>query len=237
MKVAIISDLHANWQAFEAVLEDLPKLDEVICLGDVVGYGADPIRCLDEVVERKWLTMVGNHDRACTDPAILAWFNDEAATVIRWTVEQLGKDRLDWLKGLPETRVKRGVLLLHASPRDPIYEYVLDVGSARANLALLEDKACFHGHTHLPGIFQHKDGAVVHSYRLGLAPIKGPMLINPGSVGQPRDGVPEASYGIWDTEADRFEFRRLPYDVRSAQRAILKAGLPDRFAQRLEFGR
>ena len=124
MKIAILSDIHANWQALEAVLHDCPEVDETLCLGDVVGYGGDPKRCIDEVTDKGWLTLVGNHDRACTDPEILEWFNDDAATVVRWTVDVIGDDRLEWLRKLPDSSVKEDVLLVHASPRDHIWEYL-----------------------------------------------------------------------------------------------------------------
>jgi diadenosine tetraphosphatase ApaH/serine/threonine PP2A family protein phosphatase len=238
MKIAVFSDIHANWQAFEAVMNDCPKVDETICLGDVVGYGGDPERCADEVTKRGWLTLVGNHDRACTDPAILEWFNDDAATVIRWTIDKIGERRLEWLRGLPDSSVKKDVLLVHASPRDHIYEYVLDSGVAFDNLQLLNGGACLHGHTHIPGIFRIEEEQVIHEYRVATFKIDtGPILVNPGSVGQPRDGVPMASYGIWDVEAGTFEFKRVRYDIKGAQKVIRKAGLPERFALRLESGR
>ena len=118
MKIAIVSDIHSNWQALEAVLRDCPPVDETICLGDVVGYGGDPSRCVDEVTKRQWPTLVGNHDRACTDPEILEWFNDDAASVVRWTIEVIGPERLQWLRGLPDSHFEHDVLLVHASPRD-----------------------------------------------------------------------------------------------------------------------
>ena len=133
MRILLLADIHANWQALEAVMRDCPKVDETLCLGDVVGYGGDPKKCVDEVTNQGWLTLVGNHDRACTDPEILEWFNDDAATVVRWTVDILGEDRLDWLRKLPDSSVKNDVLLVHASPRDHIYEYVLDTAVAAAN--------------------------------------------------------------------------------------------------------
>src|SRR5258708_37459368 len=111
-----------------------------------------------------WLTLVGNHDRACTDPEILEWFNDDAASVVRWTVEVIGPERLDWLRGLPDSHVKNRVLLGHASPRDHIYEYVLDTAVAHANLELIDGGGCFHGHTHVPGGFVRSDGAGNHEY-------------------------------------------------------------------------
>jgi diadenosine tetraphosphatase ApaH/serine/threonine PP2A family protein phosphatase len=237
LRIGVFSDIHANWQALEAVIEDCQDVEEVVCLGDVVGYGGDPKRCLDLVRRQGWLTLVGNHDRACTEPEILQWFNEDAAMAIRWTVSVLEGEDLEWLKALPETHVKQEVLLVHASPREPIYEYVLDTGTAEANLRLLDGRVCLHGHTHVPGIFFFERGAVAHDYKLGVAGYKGPMLINPGSIGQPRDAVPDASYGVWDSDAQSFEFRRVSYDRDAAKRAILEAGLPERFAMRLDYGR
>lgn len=237
MRLGVFSDIHANWQAFEAVLEDATDIDGGVCLGDVVGYGADPIRCLDEVRGRGWPTLVGNHDRACTDPHILGWFNDDAATVIRWTQRQLGQARLGWLASLPETETRENVLLVHASPRDPIYEYILDAQTAHSNLNLLGDRACLHGHTHVPGYFYFNADAIEHSYLIGRIRLDGPVLVNPGSVGQPRDGIPDASYGVWDAAEGTFEWRRVPYDREGAKQAILEARLPERFASRLDLGR
>ena len=182
MKIAILSDIHANWQALEAVMRDCPKVDETLCLGDVVGYGGDPKRCIDEVTSQGWLTLVGNHDRACTDPEILEWFNDDAATVVRWTVDVVGEERLEWLRKLPDSSVKNEVLLVHASPRDHIYEYVLDTAVAAANLELINGGICFHGHTHVPGIFGFVSGQVTHEYRVDTFQLSGPALVNPGSV-------------------------------------------------------
>jgi diadenosine tetraphosphatase ApaH/serine/threonine PP2A family protein phosphatase len=237
MRVAVFSDIHGNWPAFEAVLEDAQDVDGALCLGDIVGYGGDPVRCLDEVRERGWPALVGNHDRACTDPQILAWFNDDAATVIHWTKDRLGEDRLGWLRQLPEVQTEDGVLLVHASPRDPIFEYVLDGATAAANLELLGDRACLHGHTHIPGYFYPDGDTVQHNYWVGRVRVHGPVLINPGSVGQPRDGIPDASYGVWDEDEHTFEWRRVPYDREAAKKSILKAKLPERFAARLDVGR
>ena len=237
MKIGVVSDIHANWQALSAVVEHAQDVDEVICLGDVVGYGGDPIRCLDLVRERGWMTLVGNHDRACTDERILDWFNPDAATAIHWTKDQLGDERLAWLAERPEKELKGGATLVHGSPRDPIYEYILDGVTAAANLELIGQQVCFHGHSHLPGMFYLDQDQVAHNYWHGRGHLKGPMLVNPGSVGQPRDGDPQASYGVWDSEAATFEWRRLPYDVEGAQAAIRAAGLPARFAERLGLGR
>jgi predicted phosphodiesterase len=238
MKFAVISDIHSNWQALEAVMADLPSIDEVICLGDVVGYGGDPNRCLDYVRDKRWPTLVGNHDRACTDVDILEWFNEDAARAIEWTVAHLGKDRLGWLQELPECdQIGDEILLVHGSPRDHIYEYILDGPTADANLNLIEGQVCFHGHTHVPGIFRRDQGQLVHEYELRTFKLNGTELVNPGSVGQPRDGVPDASYAIWDRHASTVEFRRVPYDREGAKKAIRLAKLPDRFAERLDVGR
>jgi diadenosine tetraphosphatase ApaH/serine/threonine PP2A family protein phosphatase len=239
MRVAIISDIHANWPALEAVLADLaalPVVDDTVCLGDVVGYGGDPVRCLDYVRERGWQSLLGNHDLACADRDVLDWFNEDAATAIRWTVDQLGQERIEWLRGRPPTDSCGGALLVHASPRSPVFEYVMDAESAAANLDELDGGLCFHGHSHLPGVFRFEDGQVRHDYRVGTIELRGPAMVNPGSVGQPRDRDPDSSYGVWDTRAGTFEFRRVPYDRVAAQQSILDAGLPSRFAHRLEFG-
>jgi diadenosine tetraphosphatase ApaH/serine/threonine PP2A family protein phosphatase len=239
MRIAFISDVHANWQALEAVLRDIDAaaaIDDLVCLGDLVGYGGDPLRCLDHLRAGGWQTLTGNHDRACTDPTALGWFNEDAARAIRWTLRQIDKDRLDWLRQLPEWADRAGARLVHASPRDPVHEYVLDAWTATANLELLGDGLCFHGHTHVPGVFHVERGRVAHDYRLGTVALTRPALVNPGSVGQPRDHLADASYGIWDTDLDTFEFRRVAYDREAAKQAIRQAGLPERFALRLDFG-
>ena len=239
MRIALISDIHGNWQALEAVVDDVDAagaVDDVICLGDIVGYGGDPLRCLDHVRSHGWLTLTGNHDRACVDPDALSWFNEDAASAVRWTIGVLDADRLAWLRDLPERAERDGSRLVHASPRDPVYEYVLDIESAIANLELLDGGLCVHGHTHVPGIFHFDHGLLTHDYEVGVMELPGPALINPGSVGQPRDREPDASYGIWDSERGTFEFRRTPYDREAAKRAIREAGLPERFATRLDFG-
>ena len=237
MKIAILSDIHANWPALEAVMDHCGVADEVVCLGDVVGYGGQPKRCLDEIRRNGWLTLVGNHDRACTDARALGWFNDDAALAISWTIEKVGPRRLQWLRDLPEATLMRDTLLVHASPRDPIYEYILDRTPAGPNLSMLNGGVCFHGHTHVPGVFRFENGQAVHEYGVGVVDLVGPLLVNPGSVGQPRDGVSDASYGVWDVDSATFEFRRVPYDRERAKRAILRAGLPERFALRLDLGR
>ena len=181
--------------------------------------------------------MRGNHDKACTGITGVEEFNPIAGLAALWTKQTLTPEHLEWLRALPDSHFEHGVLLVHASPRDHIYEYVLDTAVAQANLELLDGGVCFHGHTHVPGIFGLANGTVTHEYRVDSFRLNGPALVNPGSVGQPRDGLPTASYGVWDVDAETFEFRRVRYDIKGAQRAIRKARLPERFALRLESGR
>lgn len=239
MRIAILSDLHANRQALEAVLSDMADVDDVLCLGDVVGYGGDPRWCLDTVRRAGWLTLAGNHDRACTDAALLEWFNEDAGEVLRWTTTQLGAGDLDWLANLPSEGQRAGARLVHGSPRSPTFEYILDGATAMANLRVLGGSICFHGHSHVPGMFHvEQSGLLGHLYeRGGDFEVGGPALVNPGSVGQPRDGDPDASYIIWDPDARTVQFRRVEYDREAAKMAVLEARLPRRFATRLDVGR
>ena len=237
MKVALISDIHANRQALEAVLADMPPVDDVVCLGDVVGYGGDPKSCLDHVRSAGWLTLAGNHDRACTDPAALGWFNEGAAAVVRWTMEILDDGRLDWLGALPEQASHGDVLFVHGSPRSPTYEYVLDYETAARNLDLIQGHVCFHGHTHIPGVFHSEDGRVRHDYETGVFVLGGTALVNPGSVGQPRDGNSDAAFALVDLARPAVRFYRVPYDIVATQEKIRAAGLPEVEAARLMLGR
>jgi diadenosine tetraphosphatase ApaH/serine/threonine PP2A family protein phosphatase len=238
MKIAVLSDVHSNRQALDAVIADLPQVDEVLCLGDVVGYGGDPQACLDTVRAAGWLTLAGNHDRACTDPSLLDWFNDDAGRVLKWTITQLPSEDLRWLSDLPEQSEREGALLVHGSPRSPTFEYILDGSSAMANLRLLGSSVCFHGHSHIPGMFHvEQNGRLGHDYAERTFDVQGPALVNPGSVGQPRDGDPDASYLVWDSKQATVEFRRVAYDREGAKRAVLEARLPPRFASRLDVGR
>src|SRR2546427_6669767 len=190
----------------------MPSIDDVVCLGDVVGYGGDPKSCLDRVRAAGWLVLAGNHDGPSTDPRALGWFNEGAAAVVRWTIEVLDNGRLGWLGALPEQASHDDVLFVHGSPGSPTFEYVLAFDTAARTLDLISERVCFHGHTHIPGVFYSEDGRLRHDYEQGFCVLNPPALVNPGSVGQPRDGNPDASYLIWDPESDTVEFRRVAYD-------------------------
>ena len=241
MRYAIISDVHANIEALEPVLERIDELgaDQIVCLGDVVGYNATPNACADLLRERNVLSILGNHDAvACSleDP----WgFNPVALAAALWTREQLSPENLDWLKSLPDTLNFGAFVAVHGAPRNH-NTYLFSWEDILPHLYFLEDQntsICMIGHTHSPGIFS-ADGvySVDDDSRFDLGQDKC-FFINPGSVGQPRDGNPKAAFGILDTEANTFEQIRVPYAVEKAAQRVLAAGLPDFLAERLALGR
>lgn len=237
---AVISDIHGNLEALGAVLRDVPEgVEEVYCLGDVVGYGADPDGCCDVVREAGMPLISGNHDRAVTDLGTdLEWFNPVAAAAVRWTREHLSAKNADFLRTRPTTMRRGDVLFVHGSVRDPD-EYVFTESAARENLEILRSdypdvRVCFFGHTHVKTIVPAPNGSSAggNVFDLGAG---GPYMINPGSVGQPRDGDTFASYVL--VEGAEIAYRFVEYDVRRAQAKIRAAGLPDMLADRLALGR
>jgi len=251
---AVISDIHGNLEALEAVLADMPDgVELVYCLGDVVGYGASPNECCDLVRERGMPTISGNHDLAVTDLSTdLNWFNPVAAAAVLWTREQLSEENAEFLRTRPRTISTEGALFVHGSIRDPD-EYITTSSAAEENLALLKSRypgtpVCFFGHTHVKAVAPPPaDGAVLGEGRFDLG-VGGPYLVNPGSVGQPRDGDPFASYvlveegGIEAAENGRpagpvVTYRPVEYDIERAQAKIRAAGLPEMLAERLAVGR
>jgi diadenosine tetraphosphatase ApaH/serine/threonine PP2A family protein phosphatase len=242
MQVAIVSDIHGNSHAFEAVLEDVaagPAV-EVWCLGDVVGYGADPNDCCALAREHCGVILAGNHDLAVTGELSLDEFSRGAAIAARWTQEVLDPDHMDWLASLRPQGQERGVGLFHASPRDAIWEYVLSTLLAELCLDQQEDRICLIGHSHVALSFNRPEGEVTtgEARRGGdSADISaGEWLINPGSVGQPRDGDPRAAWLLLDTATGTAVWKRTEYDVAGAAAAIRAARLPDSLAERLEYG-
>jgi diadenosine tetraphosphatase ApaH/serine/threonine PP2A family protein phosphatase len=242
MRVVLISDIHSNAVALDAVLAALPPYDEIWCLGDTIGYGPEPNRCLEIVRDRATHALTGNHDLACLGLVSLADFNALARAANEWNNRQLDPDLRAYLESLPARLSLESAMLAHASPRDPVWEYVLDPDTARANLDHFETQVCFIGHSHVPTVFcMAPDGSI--EFRRGrpgetlqLAP-ESRYLLNPGSVGQPRDGDPRAAYALWDTEAGTLRFNRVEYDVHATQAKMRAAGLPAMLADRLAFGR
>jgi diadenosine tetraphosphatase ApaH/serine/threonine PP2A family protein phosphatase len=239
MRIALLSDIHANLVALDAVLGSLGTVDAVWHLGDVVGYGPEP----DGVVERlsgiNASGVRGNHDAAATGGNEIDWFNPDARAAMEWTRLAIKPATRAWLAALPKRHVDGEFTLVHGSPRDPTWEYVTSVPIARANLALLETPFGLHGHTHVPVVFRQDDGRVE-----AVSPVAGSRLtlderaalINPGSVGQPRDGDPSASYAVIDTSARTCTWHRAAYDIDAVQAVMSSLRLPSRLVERLSFG-
>ena len=240
MKTAIISDIHANYDALQAVLADIDglKCDRIVCLGDVVGYGAQPRECIAALRERKVLTIAGNHDWACIGKTNINYFNAYAKEATLWTRKICTDEDKEWLKGLSLVEYLEGFTIVHGTLYAPeLFDYILTTYDAYLSLQLLENQVCFLGHSHVPITFFH--GEMI-TYTLApeikLEPgVK--ALVNVGSVGQPRDDNPKASFGIYDGDEKKVFIRRVEYDVDGAMNKIRKAGLPEALADRLKFGR
>jgi predicted phosphodiesterase len=239
MRIAVLSDIHANLPALDAVLKDAGRVDAVWQLGDVVGYGPDPDGVVQRLRDVGATGVRGNHDAAAAGGPEIEWFNPDARRAMEWTRTAIGPETLEWLSALPERHTTDGCELVHGSPREPIWEYVTSVAVARANLGVLQSPIGLHGHTHIPVAFVEDDGrvTVVSPNRQGRLELKGRRaLINPGSVGQPRDGDPDASYMILDPEAGTVRWHRVRYDVGDVQRQMREAGLPPSLVSRLTVG-
>jgi len=244
MKIAVISDIHSNLAALEAVLADVDNEQhaaEVWCLGDIVGYGPDPHACIELVQKRCSACVAGNHDRAATRKLACTAvnFNEDAAEAARWTAQQLDHQENTYLETLPLVLEMGNFTLVHGSPRDPVWEYVLSEHTAAANLACFDTLYCLIGHSHSPLIFECDDACSALPFREKQAfrLEKKRLLINPGGVGQPRDGDPRASYAVFDSEAATVTLLRVEYDIGATQQKMRKAGLPEWLSERLESGR
>lgn len=241
MRILIISDIHANLTALEAVLTAAEDIDAVWCLGDVVGYGPDPNECIDRVRELPELACImGNHDAAALDLIDTGNFNPEAGRAIQWTKETLTKNSEDFLKKLPEKLEFDRVTLTHGSPRHPVWEYLLDTSTALVNFDYFDTDFCFVGHTHLPVFYRLLDGRNLVELDVPkpntgnkLTPR---MIVNPGSVGQPRDRDPRAAFAIYDPDELSWEYYRVSYDIPAVQARMIAAGLPQRHIKRLTSG-
>jgi diadenosine tetraphosphatase ApaH/serine/threonine PP2A family protein phosphatase len=244
MRIAVLSDIHSNLLALDAVLADIGSIDAVWHLGDVVGYGPEPDAVVERLAGVGAVGVRGNHDSAAVGGHEIDWFNPDARAAIEWTMGQISERTVDWLRALPETRREGDFTLVHGSPREPLWEYITSTPVARANLAELETPFGLHGHTHVPIVFAQRDGRMeliapsrgsTFALDAGNRPA-GAALVNPGSVGQPRDGDPTASYLVLDTAAGTCTWQRVGYDVGKVQAAIRAAGLPGRLADRLSYG-
>lgn len=242
MRYGIIADIHSNLEAFTAVLEDLNKqgkVEEIWCLGDVVGYGPDPHQCIELLQQCNHVCVAGNHDLGAIGGISTTEFNPDAAAACRWTADRLTPGDKYYLENLPLTMEKDSFTLVHGSPREPIWEYVISTGIASVNFNFFRSPYCLVGHSHIPVVFMEEDGSPSsHSLvpNVGLALGETRLIINPGGVGQPRDGDPRASYAIYDSDTKMFRLYRVPYDVRTTQDKMMQRGLPVRLAVRLQHG-
>ena len=239
MRIAVLSDIHANIVALDAVLAAAGEVDGIWQLGDVVGYGPEPDAVVARLREVGALGVRGNHDAAACGGSEIDWFNPEARRAMEWTRRAISPATLEWLSALPERATIQGCDLVHGSFREPLWEYITSVPVARANLAVLDSPIGLHGHTHMPVAFVD-DGGRVEVVEPGLGSaleLRGRRaLVNPGSVGQPRDGDPDAAYLILDPEAGTVSWHRVRYDVGAVQDSMRAAGLPASLSSRLSVG-
>jgi predicted phosphodiesterase len=242
MKVAVISDIHGNRQAFEATLEAVAAsdADELWCLGDLVGYGADPDVCVELAREHAAVCLAGNHDLAVTGEIPLSEFSRGASLAAEWTKDVIAPSNLEFLKTLSPEGVEGKLGLFHASPRDPVWEYVLSALLAELCMDEQRQRVCLIGHSHVALSFVRIEGRLATGEPQGAGTEldlgEGEWLVNPGSVGQPRDGDPRASWLLLDVDAMSASFFRTDYDIAGAAAAIRAARLPDSLAERLEYG-
>lgn len=239
-KYGILGDIHANMEALDAVLADAKEqgVTSYICVGDIVGYNANPSECLDRIRELGCICVRGNHDHYCSHDESLDDFHPLAASVVDWTRSQLSEEQAAYLRSLELSRMVRGFCIVHSTLDMPErWGYVFDALDAEAHFSYQSTSVCFHGHTHVPVLYE-KSGRV---HRRSLSKVSLSLgtryFINAGSVGQPRDGDPRASYLIYSPSEHTCELRRIPYNVEETQNRIRAVGLPERLAKRLELGR
>jgi diadenosine tetraphosphatase ApaH/serine/threonine PP2A family protein phosphatase len=245
MRAAVITDIHSNRPALEAVLEAIADVavDEIWCLGDVVGYGAEPDRCTAIVRESCDLCLVGNHDLAVLDELDVSAFSPAAAAAVTWTKENADEETLAFLRELKPEGEQAGMALFHASPRDPVWEYVLSIEQATDCLAIQPQRVALIGHSHVALFFSGPDEGATGDVR-GVQALDGASLdlgggrwlINPGSVGQPRDGDPRAAWLELDTNESTARYHRVGYEIDEAANAVSEAGLPQQLGDRLYVG-
>ena len=242
MRYAILGDIHSNLAAFEAVLRDIEGkggFDKIWCLGDVVGYGPDPCECIERLRQHGHICVAGNHDWAAIGKIDTADFNPIAARACQWTAQQLTEEDVDYLQNLPLSLCQDDFTLVHGSPRDPIWEYLLSIEAAQDNFACFETAYCLVGHSHTPLIFELAgDEAVYKMFSEGTSLKLGKerLIINPGGVGQPRDGDPRASYALYDVEDGTVCHYRVEYDILATQEKMAERGLPTPLIVRLSVG-
>lgn len=242
MRVLVLSDIHANIVALDSVLASAESYDEVWCLGDVVGYGPAPNECIERLKDLETKCVAGNHDGAVLGKLDVREFNPDARRAIQWTQTVLKPENRDWLERIPDGKYfpENDIVLVHASPRHPIWEYILSTATAAENMPYFEASICLFGHTHVPAAYRQAESkklttALDMNEGKPLVLAK-KMLVNPGSVGQPRDNDPRAAFAVSDLDARIFTYLRVEYDIRATQKAMADADLPRRLIERLAYG-
>lgn len=240
MRYAILADIHGNLVAFQAVLQDIAErggADELWCLGDIVGYGPDPSECIALLRQLPRLCVAGNHDWAAIGKVDISDFNPDAAQACRWTSRQLSPEDVRYLENLPLSIIRDDFTIVHGSPREPIWEYVLSTQSAAANFSYFQTRYCLIGHSHAPLVFEHVgEACLLKELPAALKLGENRLIINPGGVGQPRDGDPRAAYAIYDERDKTIYHYRVPYDIEATQERMMRLGLPNFLAMRLSYG-
>ncbi len=245
MIVGLVADIHANLAAFEAVLNHLRQTygppDALWCLGDIVGYGPDPNECIDLLRQFRLVAVVGNHDLVAIGLLEPGLFNPDARAAALWTAQVLRPDNKLFLQNLPQRAVRDDFTLVHGSPRSPVWEYLLTVSAACESFQHFETRFCLIGHSHIPLIFAFNPNTGNCAQTevppvLDLTRVRGRLIINPGSVGQPRDRDPRAAYAVLDAERQTLYHHRVEYNIRQTAEKMLKLGLPERLAVRLNYG-
>ena len=245
MRYLVAADIHSNLEALQAVMrhaESQGGFERIWCLGDIVGYGPEPTACIDLLRSYPLVAISGNHDLAAIDAVPLDDFNAHARAAVRWTQEQLTPDHREFLKNTPLRREEEGVTLLHGTPRDPVWEYFLPPVMSSLDIAdnfqQFSTRCCLVGHSHIPFVYLEEDAQFI-GLQSGQTTVlsEARCVVNPGSVGQPRDGDSRAAYGLYDIDAATLTHYRVEYDVEATQAKIVAAGLPDVLASRLAVGR
>jgi predicted phosphodiesterase len=237
MRYAILSDIHSNWEALETAVSYAQgqKIDSWVVLGDTVGYGANPNECFEWAIQNAAIYVTGNHERAVIDPRLREWFNEWAREAIEWTDKVMDPKLKEKIKPLPYVQMREGFTFVHGSLNEPEqFHYLFSMEDAAPTFKQMESPICFIGHTHVPSCFCEKPQAAIY-LKPGIWQLeKGERyILNPGSVGQPRDQDPRLAFGIFDTEKQTFQIVRLTYENHKAADKIRKAGLPAYLADRL----
>jgi diadenosine tetraphosphatase ApaH/serine/threonine PP2A family protein phosphatase len=241
MKYIILSDIHSNLQALEAVVGSFPFNDgyRVISGGDVVGYGADPVKCVDMVLSLEAKNVMGNHDAGVVGKTDISFFNSYASAAVYWTMEHIDSAVRRYLEDLPYVLEEESFVVAHGTLHEPEeFIYMMTGADAMHTFEVLKKRICFVGHSHVPGVFKLKEGSISQVSGRKISLEEGAQyIVNAGSVGQPRDGDPRACYCIYDADKGYIEFRRVEYDIDAAAKSIIEAGLPGLLAERLFAGR